>query len=309
VTRRTTDVDRAARCLADGGVVAVPTETVYGLAALVHHEAAVRRVFAIKGRPSDHPLIVHLAAADQLGGWATTVPPAAATLTAALWPGPLTVLVVRAAHVPDVVTGGLGTVGLRVPAHPMTLAVLAAVGDGVAAPSANRFGRVSPTTADHVLADLGDDVDLVLDGGPCVLGIESTIVDCTTDPPTLLRPGGVPVEQLDAVLGRSVVRHDVGPSRAPGMLPTHYAPSCAIVLAADRAEAERRAAALRAAGRRVGVHDPRGGTSAYARDLYAALRRADAAGLDVLVVVPPADEGLGAAINDRLRRSAHRGDG
>ena len=306
MTRRTDDVDRAARCLVDGGVVAMPTETVYGLAALAHHETAVRRVFAIKGRPADHPLIVHLAAMEQLGGWAATVPTAAVTLTDALWPGPLTVLVARASHVPDVVTGGRDTVGLRVPAHPMALALLAAVGDGVAAPSANRFGRVSPTTADHVVADLGDDVDLVLDGGPCRLGVESTIVDCTTDPPTLLRPGGVPVEQLDAVLGRAVARHDAGPSRAPGMLPAHYAPSCAIVLAADAADAERRATAARDTGRRVSVHDPGRDSGAYARDLYAALRRADVAGLDVLVVVPPPDEGLGAAINDRLRRAAHR---
>ena len=309
MSRRTTDVDRAVRCLVEGGVVAIPTETVYGLGALAHHEAAVRRVFAIKGRPADHPLIVHLAGVERLARWARSVPPAAATITAALWPGPLTVLVARASLVPDVVTGGRDTVGLRVPAHPMALALLAAVGDGVAAPSANRFGRVSPTTADHVVADLGDDVDLVLDGGPCRLGVESTIVDCTVEPPTLLRPGGVPAEQLDAVLGRPVSRRDTGPSRAPGMLPTHYAPSCAIELAVDGADAARRAAVARGTGRRVGVHDPGRDNGAYARDLYAALRRAAAAGLDVLVVVPPADEGLGAAINDRLRRAAHRDPG
>ena len=306
MTRRTTDVDEAARCLVGGGVVAFPTETVYGLGALAHREAAVRRVFAIKGRPGDHPLIVHLASAGQLPAWASEVPPSASALAGALWPGPLTVLVRRAAHVPDVVTGGRPTVGLRVPAHPMALALLAVVGDGVAAPSANRFGRVSPTSADHVLADLGDDVDLVLDGGPCALGVESTIVDCTQEPPALLRPGGVPVEQLDAVLGRPVRRHDVGTSRAPGMLPSHYAPSCAVVLASDGADAARRADEARLAGRRVGVHDPGADVGAYARDLYAALRRADEAGLEVLVVVPPPEAGLGAAVVDRLRRAAHR---
>lgn len=306
MTRRTTDADEAARVLAAGGVVAFPTETVYGLGAVAHDTAAVRRVFAVKGRPADHPLIVHLAAADQLASWAAEVPAAAATLTAALWPGPLTVLVRRAAHVPDVVTGGRDTVGLRVPAHPLARAMLAAVGDGVAGPSANRFGRVSPTSAEHVLADLGDDVDLVLDGGPCGLGLESTIVDCTVDPPVVLRHGGVPVEQLDELLGRPVGRVAEGPSRAPGMLPAHYAPTCALELVDDAATASARVASLRAEGRRAGVHDPGADVAAYARDLYAALRRADADGLAALVVVRPPDQGLGRAINDRLRRAAHR---
>lgn len=306
MSRRTTDVDRAARVLADGGVVAFPTETVYGLGAAAHAPDAVRRVFAIKGRPADHPLIVHLASAGQLDEWATRVPASARALTDALWPGPLTVLVERAAHVPDVVTGGRPTVGLRVPAHPMALALLAAVGDGVAGPSANRFGKVSPTTAEHVLADLGDDVDLVLDGGPCAVGLESTIVDCTLDPPVLLRPGGVPVEQLDEVLGARVQRHDSGPSRAPGMLASHYAPSCRVELAADASAAAALVEAHTAAGRRVQVHDPNGDLAGYARDLYGALRRADVEGLDVLVVVTPPAQGLGLAINDRLRRAAHR---
>lgn len=306
MSRRTTDVDRAARVLADGGVVAFPTETVYGLGAAAHAPDAVRRVFAIKGRPADHPLIVHLAAAGQLDEWAARVPASARALTDALWPGPLTVLVERAAHVPDVVTGGRPTVGLRVPAHPMALALLAAVGDGVAGPSANRFGKVSPTTAEHVLADLGDDVDLVLDGGPCTVGLESTIVDCTLEPPVLLRPGGVPAEQLDEVLGTPVQRHDSGPSRAPGMLASHYAPSCRVELAPDAAAAAALVSAHEAAGRRVHVHDPAGDLAGYARDLYAALRRADVDGVDVLVVVTPPAQGLGLAINDRLRRAAHR---
>ncbi len=305
-TRVTTDVDEAARCLAGGGVVAFPTETVYGLGAVAHAEDAVRRVFAIKGRPADHPLIVHLAASSELAAWASPVPASASALTAALWPGPLTVLVPRAAHVPDVVTGGRPTVGLRVPAHPLALALIAAVGDGVAGPSANRFGRVSPTTAAHVVADLDGDVDLVLDGGPCRLGLESTIVDCTLEPPMVLRPGGVPLEQLDEVLGRPLDRAAAGPSRAPGMLPSHYAPACALELVDDAARARARVASLTAGGRRADVHDPGDDLEAYARDLYAALRRADAEGLATLVVVKPPDRGLGWAINDRLGRAAHR---
>ncbi|MGZ4793328.1 MAG: L-threonylcarbamoyladenylate synthase, partial [Ilumatobacteraceae bacterium] len=175
------DIDRALRVLRGGGLVAIPTETVYGLAADASNAAAVQRIFAVKGRPVAHPLIVHLASAEQLAEWAATIPPAAALLADECWPGPLTLLVPRATHVLDVVTGGRSTVGVRVPAHPLTLELLAKFGGGLAAPSANRFGRVSPTTAEHVRADLGDDVVFVLDGGPCPIGVESTIVDCTVD--------------------------------------------------------------------------------------------------------------------------------
>ena len=303
--RVTTDVDEAVAALRDGGVVAFPTETVYGLGARAGDADAVRRVFAIKGRPADHPLIVHLASATWLPIWAAEVPETADALASVLWPGPLTVLVRRAAHVLDVVTGGLDTVGLRVPAHPMALALIAAVGEGVAAPSANRFGRVSPTTAAHVMADLGDDVDLVLDGGPCAVGVESTIVDCTLDPPVVLRPGGVPVEQLDEVLGRSVATVAGGPSRAPGMLAAHYAPSCRVELVSSKAEAEARHRGLAARGHRVEVLDPGDDLAHYARELFAALRHADEQRLDTLVVVAAPEADLGRAINDRLRRAAH----
>ena len=306
----TTDVDRAAAVLRAGGVVAFATETVYGLGARAHDIAALARVFAIKGRPTDHPLIVHLADRHELPAWTSgSVAPAAAALAEACWPGPLTLLVPKAAHVPDAVTGGRPTVGVRVPGHTQALALLAAVGDGVAAPSANRFGRVSPTTAQHVLDDLGDDVDVILNGGPCAIGLESTIVDTTVEPPEVLRHGGIPAAQLEAVLGRAVRWVVDGPARAPGMLAAHYAPSCRVELAATRAEADALVLAAMAHGERAVVHDPGADVAHFARGLYAALRAADAAALDVIVVVTPDDDALGTAINDRLRRAAHRPGG
>jgi len=223
----TTDVERAAATIRAGGLVAIPTETVYGLAADATNPEAVRRIFEVKGRPADHPLIVHLAAADQLDAWAATVPIAARVLIDAGWPGPLTVIVPRASAVHDVVTGGLDTVALRVPAHPMALELLERVTVGLAAPSANRFGAVSPTTAEHVLGDLGDRLDpardVILDGGACPIGVESTIVDCAAVPAQILRAGGVPVEDVRRLLAGGVADAS-GPSRASGMLASHYAP-------------------------------------------------------------------------------------
>ena len=197
------DIARAAGVLRDGGLVAFPTETVYGLGADASSADAVHRLFAVKGRPADHPVIVHLGDAAQLDDWAIDVDDAARTLTSACWPGPLTVVVRRAPHVPDAVTGGLDTVGLRVPDQPIALALLRAFGGGVAAPSANRFGHVSPTTAADVFADLGDDVDVILDGGPCRVGVESTIVDCSRPEPAILRLGGTPRERVEELLGRA----------------------------------------------------------------------------------------------------------
>jgi L-threonylcarbamoyladenylate synthase len=291
------DADEAARILRAGGIVAVPTETVYGLAAVASDPVAVRRVFAAKGRPVDHPLIVHLASAADLGDWAATVPPAAAALAAAFWPGPLTLVLPRRAGVPDEVTGGLDTVGLRVPAHPLTRALIAATG-GLAAPSANRFGRVSPTEAAHVSAELGPALP-VLDGGPCAVGVESTIVDLAGPAPALLRPGGVPVEAIEAVLGAPL---GVGVRRAPGVLPSHYAPRTALLLSSD---VEADAAAARARGLRVAVLPAPSDPAQHARGLYAALRALDAEGVDLLVAGVAAEAGLGRAVNDRLRRAAH----
>ena len=184
----------------------------------------MHRLFAVKGRPADHPVIVHLGDAAQLDDWAIDVDDTARTLASACWPGPLTVVVRRAPHVPDAVTGGLDTVGLRVPDQPIALALLRAFGGGVAAPSANRFGRVSPTTAADVFADLGDDVDVILDGGPCRVGVESTIVDCSRPEPAILRLGGTPRERVEELLGRAVPLLDAGEVRAPGTLESHYAP-------------------------------------------------------------------------------------
>jgi L-threonylcarbamoyladenylate synthase len=292
-------VAEAAAVLRAGGLVAFPTETVYGLGADATDAAAVERIFAVKGRPRDHPLIVHLAPAAPLAPWAGDWPPAAAALADACWPGPLTVLVHRGPAVIDAVTGGRPTVGLRVPAHPVAVALLDAFGGGVAAPSANRYGRVSPTTAAHVRADLDGDVAVVLDGGPCAIGVESTIVDCTVDPPMLLRAGGVPVEILESVLG-SPLAATAGPPRAPGMHESHYAPRCAVEVAGTVEEAYERAAA------RVGVEvlDPGPDVVAYAHHLYAWLRDADARGVGTLVVVAPPATGLGAAVRDRLRKAA-----
>jgi L-threonylcarbamoyladenylate synthase len=292
------DIDRALRVLRDGGLVAIPTETVYGLAADASNAAAVQRIFDIKGRPVVHPLIVHLGAPEQLADWAATIPPAAALLADACWPGPLTLLVPRAAHVLDVVTGGRSTVGVRVPAHPLTLELLARFGRGLAAPSANRFGRVSPTTADHVRADLGVDVDFVLDGGACPIGVESTIVDCTVDPPQVLRPGGIATEDIASLLSTGLGA-SVGPSRAPGMLASHYAPRCHVMLVDTSQDAQRLAAG------RPGIEildDP--DLVNYAHTLYSRLRDADDRDVDTVIAVMPPAIGLGHAIRDRLAKAA-----
>jgi L-threonylcarbamoyladenylate synthase len=297
-------IDAAVRVLRAGGLVAFPTETVYGLGGDATNIAAVERIFAVKGRPHGHPLIVHLGAPAWLDDWAVHVPPAARALADAFWPGPLTLLLRRHPGVPDVITGGRATVGLRVPAHPVALELLDAFGGGLAAPSANRFGRVSPTTADHVRADLGDAVDLVLDGGPCTVGVESTIVDVTTGRPSILRHGAVTADAVRDVVGGPIVETDTGASRAPGMLASHYAPRATVVLMPDRAAAADRATAERRAGRAVDVLAPDVSADEYAQNLYAWLREADARALDVLVVVPPPDTGIGAAVNERLRKAA-----
>jgi L-threonylcarbamoyladenylate synthase len=299
------EVDRAVAAWRAGRLVAFPTETVYGLGADAARSEAVRRIFAVKHRPVDHPLIVHLGDAEMLGdGWAASVIDAARALADAFWPGPLTLLLPKGTRVANEVTGGRETVGIRVPSHPLALELLRTFGGGVAAPSANRFGKVSPTTAAHVRADLGDDVEVVLDGGPSEVGVESTIVDCTVEPFMILRHGGVPVADIERVLGNKVAPVATGPSRASGMLESHYAPACRVELAGSSQEAATRAAALRAHGELVDVLDPDAGAELYARHLYGWLREADDRGLTVLIAVPPPNEGLGAAVNDRLRKAA-----
>jgi L-threonylcarbamoyladenylate synthase len=292
------DVERALAVLRAGGLVAIPTETVYGLAADASNPEAVRRVFEVKGRPANHPLIVHIAGAEQLAEWAATIPASAAVLADACWPGPLTLLVQCGARVIDEVTGGLPTVGIRVPAHPLTLQLLSEFGGGLAAPSANRFGRVSPTTAAHVRADLGDDVDFVLDGGPCPIGVESTIVDCTADPPQVLRPGGISEEEIGALLD-TTLGDSAGPSRAPGMLASHYAPRARVLLVDSIAEAQ--SAATRHPAAEILADDD---LVHYAHTLFSRLREADDRGVPTVIAVLPPAVGLGHAIRDRLTKAA-----
>lgn len=295
-------LEHALSVLRRGGLVAIPTETVYGLAADASNDDAVRRIFAAKGRPADHPLIVHIESAEHLTNWAAEVPDSAAVLAAACWPGPLTLLVPKAAHVLPVVTGGRPTVGVRVPAHPLTLELLRRFGGGLAAPSANRFGKVSPTTADHVRADLGDLVDYVLDGGPCPIGVESTIVDCTVEPPQILRPGGIPDEQVAELL-RGELAPATGPRRASGMLASHYAPTARVLLAESNAAAR----ALAAIHPGAEVLDRTADLVESARHLYDDLRDADHRGVPVVVAVMPRAQGLGHAIRDRLTKAAAAG--
>ena len=317
------DLSRAVGTLRHGGLVAFPTETVYGLGADADNAAALARLYAVKGRPGEHPVIVHVGAPAQLAEWAADVPVAARRLGEALWPGPLTLVVRRAARVLDGVTGGGDTVGVRVPDQPVALALLRAFGGGIAAPSANRFGHVSPTTAGDVRADLGDDVEVVLDDGPCAVGVESTIVDCTGDELVILRPGGVTRERVEEVSGWAVGVRGDGLTRAPGTLKSHYAPE-ATVLVVDRDDLPRRATALVAAGQRVAVLAPGpvpalppdlvvldapADSDEYAQVLYARLREVDRRGVDVLLAVPPPDAGVGVAVRDRLRRAAGRGEG
>lgn len=318
------ECERAAAILRSGGLVAFPTETVYGLGADASNDEAVRRVFAVKGRPADHPLIVHLGDSAQLDEWTTDVSDTARLLADAFWPGPLTLLVEGSAKVSPVVTGGRPTVGLRVPDHPVAHALLRAFGGGIAAPSANRFGRVSPTEAAHVVADLGDEVDLVLDGGACRVGVESTIVDLTGARPTVLRTGGVTLDRLAEVLGHEIdvdrgAAPTTGGARAPGMLEAHYAPRARVVLSAEAdvievllREFERATGpiGLLASSLVVGLPEdvvelePAGSAEHYAAVLYSRLRQADRLGLEVLVCLPPPAVGMGVAVQDRLRRAA-----
>jgi L-threonylcarbamoyladenylate synthase len=313
------EITHAASVLRDGGLVAFPTETVYGLGADASSPAAVRRLFRVKGRPPDHPVIVHVASMNHVPEWVSGMPGYAVALAGECWPGPLTLVLPRSQRVPDEVTGGLDTVGIRVPAERTAQALLRAFGGGVAAPSANRFGRVSPTTADDVRADLGADVDVVLDGGPSRVGVESTIVDCSGAEPAILRVGGISREKVEAIAGRPVPVRDQGEARAPGTLASHYAPRARVVTVDTIDALATLVRAELASGVRVGIigasqsdglprdacvlGSPRD-VDEYAHGLYRWLRDADAAHLDVVLAVMPDDAGVGAAVADRLRRAA-----
>jgi L-threonylcarbamoyladenylate synthase len=313
------EVARAAALLRAGELVAFPTETVYGLGADAANPSAISKIFAAKGRPADHPLIVHLPDATHLERWAIDIPASAGQLAAAFWPGPLTLILKRHPDVPTAVTGGQDTVGLRVPNHPLALRLLREFGGGVAAPSANRFGHVSPTTAAHVREELGAAVALILDGGPCAVGIESTIVDLSAGAARILRPGMLDAAAIGAVLGYTPEfggQHDA--PRVSGSLVAHYAPRTPMQLVAP---AELAAATRKAldAGRRVAVlaaqapafshehlvsHAASSDAAVFAHELYARLRELDALGCDIiLVAVPPTAESW-RAIADRLSRAA-----
>ena len=303
---------RAARLLREGELVAFPTETVYGLGADARNERAVRAIFAAKGRPADHPVIVHVKDADDAAAWAGSMPRGARVLADAFWPGPLTIIVPRAPDVPGVVTGGQDSVGLRVPSHPVAQALLhafaAAGGRGIAAPSANRFGRISPTTAQHVRDDLGDDVAMIVDGGACDVGIESTIVAFTGDHAVLLRPGGIAEAEIARVLGAPLRAASAHAPRASGTLASHYAPRTrSRLVSADALAAQDHAAVLaRTVAPRHArwIAAPRD-AAAYAHDLYANLRALDAMGAsEILIEDVPTGEAWDA-VRDRLVRATH----
>ncbi len=311
------DVHHASALLRQGGIVAFPTETVYGLGARVLDVHAVARVFEAKGRPHFDPLIVHLGDAAELDRWTTGLTPQGRTLAETFWPGPLTLVLPKTPAVPDLVTAGLPSVALRVPQHPLALQLIAETGCPVAAPSANLFGRVSPTTAAHVSDQLGGQVDYILEGGPCRVGIESTVIDLTTSPPRLLRPGGASIEELEGVLGplqRATAHASNGPQPSPGLLDRHYAPltplrivaglppeppdNCGLLLPIPQSGSARFAA--------VEVLSETGDLREAAAGFYAALRRLDDCQLDLILAIGFPDERLGTALNDRLQRAAAR---
>jgi L-threonylcarbamoyladenylate synthase len=314
-------VRRGAEVIRAGGLVAFPTETVYGLGADALSGAAVARIFEAKERPRGNPLIVHLAGASALESVASRVPPQARAAAARFWPGPLTLVLPRASAVPLITTGGLETVAARVPSHPVALALIEASGRPIAAPSANRSGRPSPTRAEHVREDLDGRIELILDGGPTPVGVESTVLDMTTEPPMLLRPGGVTLEQLRDCLGEVAVLKgddDEAAGRSPGLRYRHYAPRAQVIIV-ERGMGESAVAPWLEAGRPVALmaqrpvslHRPGltvrtmpGDLEAYARDLFAVLRELDSTGVEGIFVEAVSQEGLGLTIMDRLRRAA-----
>jgi L-threonylcarbamoyladenylate synthase len=308
----TDDIARAVALLRAGKLIAFPTETVYGLGADASSAAAIKRLYEVKGRPADHPVIVHFAGAEAAFRWAREVPDGARALAQRFWPGPLTLILKRSPLAKDFVTGGQDNVGLRVPSHPVAQELLKMFKQGIAAPSANRFGHVSPTTAQHVREDLGADVDLVLEGGPTEVGIESTIVDFSGGTPVLLRPGHISKADLEQALGAQLGVYNVKSTRHSGGLERHYAPKTPARLVPTH-ELDREIARL---GDKVAVlafsrpdervdfwlrmpREPQG----YAQRLYAALRELDGAGCEAILVEAPPDAPAWAAVLDRLRRA------
>ena len=319
-----TDVARAAKLLREGRLVAIATETVYGLGANALDEQAVARVFEVKNRPHFDPLIVHIADQHWLDRLVTSVPDAARQLADNFWPGPLTLVLPKSEIVPDLVTSGLPSVAVRMPSHPLALELLRTVDLPIAAPSANPFGQISPTTAEHVADTLGDGVDLILDGGACSVGVESTVVGFENGTPCILRHGGLTQEEIERVVGPVQSRQNPasGPAESPGMLPQHYAPRTPLAMIERSDLAPDSPLRQSLAGKKsalillepdadafgfdsVEILTSDGNLRDAAAAFFAALRRLDAAGVDQILALPFPDEGLGRALNDRLRRACH----
>ena len=304
----------AAQTLKDGALVAFPTETVYGLGADATSAKAVARIYEVKGRPADHPLIVHIASMDSIGDWAIDIPEYAIKLARDYWPGPMTLILKRSELAQDFITGNQNTVGLRVPAQPIALALLKEFaklgGKAIAAPSANRFGAVSPTTAaavmDELIPFLNIDVDRILDGGPCLVGVESTIIDCTKPAPQILRPGAITKEMIEETTGLAVVSEEKTEIRVSGALDSHYSPKAQVVInaMAESGEGFIALATITTPTGAIRLASPNT-VEQYARDLYAALREGDARELTKIAVILPQGDGLAEAIRDRITKAAH----
>jgi len=306
-------INSAAKALIGGALVGIPTETVYGLAADAENQAAVARIYSVKGRPQDHPVIVHIGSLEYLNKWAINIPDYALKLAREYWPGPMTLILERSEIAKDFITGGQDTVGLRVPAHETTLALLKEFhklgGNGIAAPSANRFGAVSPTNAEAVQSELGESLDqsrdLIIDGGQSLVGVESTIIDCTGEIPIILRPGQISQEMISALTGLAAATRSDFKIRVSGSLDQHYSPKAKIFLAGIITFGDGFIAldVLETPEGAVRLASPRN-VEEFARILYSALREGDKRGINRIVVIPPDGEGLATAIRDRLTRAA-----
>lgn len=315
-------IEEAVKALSAGLLVAFPTETVYGLGADASNPEALKRLYAAKGRPEKHPVIVHIHRAEDMDKWASSVPDAAHILAKLFWPGPLTLVLKKARHVPEQVTGGQDTVAIRVPSHPLAQALLSSFGSGVAAPSANKFGRLSPTCAEDVRNEFGDEIAMVLDGGASEIGIESTIVDLSSEHPRILRPGMIQSESIMVALqelGQEIGSKLEGTPRVPGSLPQHYAPQTPLQILSE-AELINQLKNLETEGKDVAVLSFRSAPmfhkqwitaerfpEHYAHTLYRNLRKLDSLGADLILVEAPAEDSEWEGIRDRLSRAAGTG--
>ncbi len=297
-------IDIAVRALQRDLLVAIPTETVYGLAARASSPSAVKKIFVVKGRPIGHPLILHVANKQDLSLWSQELSNNARLLAEKYWPGPLTIIVKRNDKVCDEITGGRDTVAIRCPNHPVATELLIRLTDAIVAPSANHFGKVSPTSARHVAEDFGDEISVILDGGECSIGVESTIIDCTTEPPQILRAGAISADQIKRECNITIASA-TGDSRASGMLDKHYAPNCTVELVDDRKDADVRLNQLNGDGRSSEIIDFGDDLEMFAHELYARLRDADKRLIDVVITVKPPMSGIGIAINERLEKAAN----